>query len=408
MKVLLAPHGTRGDVQPLLALALGLRERGHDASFLVPDDFVPWIRDYGFSCKSNGIDMGATFRAPGADVASFRWQLRHFKDVMVPALFDSFSGIDTATELIVGAGVQMAAASVAEKWCVTYANAVFCPCVLPNDASPPPFMKTQGLPRFLNRFLWECGLPVAGLALRGMVNAGRAKLGLPPLFNPLTHLTRQPTLLAADPDLAPLGNDAPPMVMPTGPWVLDETTRHVDPRVARFLELSPPPIYVGFGSMVPKRTSELADHVVAAARAVGRGVLIASGWASLGGHVADADDVLVAGDLPHRIVLPRVAAAVHHGGAGTTTAVARAGVPQVVLPHLLDQYYWAARVERLGLGPRSLPIELVTADVLTERLDRALNDDQIRSRAEAFSPVIAARNGVPAAVEYLEELVRQA
>jgi hypothetical protein len=124
--------------------------------------------------------------------------------------------------------------------------------------------------------------------------------------------------------------------------------------------------------------------LIAESRAVGRGALIACGWA---------------------LVLPRVAAAIHHGGAGTTTAVAGAGVPQVVLPHVLDQYYWARRLERLGLGPRALPVDLVTADVLTERLDRALNDREIRDRAEAFGRMIASRSGVADATDYLEQLI---
>jgi UDP:flavonoid glycosyltransferase YjiC (YdhE family) len=137
-------------------------------------------------------------------------------------------------------------------------------------------------------------------------------------------------------------------------------------------------------------------------------VLIAGGQASLRQDIVDSEDVLAAGELPYGAVLPRVAVAVHHGDAGATTAAARAGVPQVVLPHVRDQYYWASRVERLGLGPRPLPMDLVTADVLTERLDRALNDRQIRGRARACGPVIASRNGVPAAIDYLEELVGEA
>jgi UDP:flavonoid glycosyltransferase YjiC (YdhE family) len=103
-------------------------------------------------------------------------------------------------------------------------------------------------------------------------------------------------------------------------------------------------------------------------------------------------------------VLPRVAAAVHHGGAGTTTASARAGVPQVILPHILDQYYWAHRIERLGLGPAGLPIALVNADVLAARLDRALNDPRIRERATRLGAVIATRNGAQAAVDHLERI----
>jgi vancomycin aglycone glucosyltransferase len=96
---------------------------------------------------------------------------------------------------------------------------------------------------------------------------------------------------------------------------------------------------------------------------------------------------------------------VHHGGAGTTTAAASAGVPQVILPHLLDQFYWAHRVERLGLGPRGLPVSLITADILSDRLDIALNDAGIRKRAEALGLTVAARNGANDVVAHLERLV---
>jgi len=96
---------------------------------------------------------------------------------------------------------------------------------------------------------------------------------------------------------------------------------------------------------------------------------------------------------------------VHHGGAGTTTAAAAAGVPQVILPHLLDQFYWAHRVERLGIGPRALPVELMTADILTDRLDTALHDPAMTKRAAMLGPAVRARNGADAAVDYLESLV---
>ena len=109
--------------------------------------------------------------------------------------------------------------------------------------------------------------------------------------------------------------------------------------------------------------------------------------------------------LPHQLVLPRVAAAVHHGGAGTTTAVARAGVPQVVLPHILDQFYWAHRVAQLGLGPRALPVGLVTADILADRLHAAIEEPQYGARAAALAQRVGARNGAPAAVADLEQLV---
>ena len=111
------------------------------------------------------------------------------------------------------------------------------------------------------------------------------------------------------------------------------------------------------------------------------------------------------GAVPHHAVFPRVAAIVHHGGAGTTTAAASAGVPQVILPHILDQFYWAHRIERLGLGPLGLPVDLITADILTDRIDIALHDAGMRKRAAAMGPAIAARNGAHAAVDHIERLV---
>jgi vancomycin aglycone glucosyltransferase len=391
-------------VQPLVALAVGLRARGHTASFLAPDDFVEWIRGYGFPCVSNGVDVRSTLLAHAGVAASPRWQFRHFRDVFVPALFDAFSRTDRDVDLMIGSGVQMAAASAAEQWNVAYAHACFCPCLVPNDTAPPPLVKSQGLPRFVNRFLWNWGVPLAGMAMRGMLNRGRSSLGLRPLFDPLSHLLAQPAMLAADPDLAPAGDDLAPNVMPTDAWILEEREDGLDPQLARFLDLNPAPVYVGFGSMVASRAAALADLVVAAVQAVGRAALLGGGWAASGSGLANSEDVLVVSEVPHRLVLPRVAAAVHHGGAGTTTAAARVGIPQVILPHLLDQYYWARRVERLGLGPRPLPVDLVTADVLAERLDRALNDPAIRGRARAFAPIIAARNGVNAAVDIVEQL----
>src|SRR5438046_3578028 len=147
MKVLLAPHGTRGDVQPLLALARGLRERGHEPSFLVPDDCVRWIRDSGFPCEPNGIDVAGTFGSRGAAVASGRWPWRQFVDVVVPALFESFGRVDSHVDAIVCSGAQVAGASVAEQWGVTYVNAAFCACAVANAAAPPALRRGLRLPR---------------------------------------------------------------------------------------------------------------------------------------------------------------------------------------------------------------------------------------------------------------------
>jgi UDP:flavonoid glycosyltransferase YjiC (YdhE family) len=404
MRVLLAPHGTRGDTQPMLALAHALRARGHTTSFVAPANFVAWIQAHGFDAVSNGIDIEAVLQATNADLSSLRWQMRHLAE-LTATLFASVARASEHADLIVGAGVQMATASVAEWRKVPCASVAFCPCAVPSAAAPPPPIKTQTLPRWVNRLLWDVGGPAVSWALRSSINRARATLGLRGIDHVLSHLIGDQILVAADPDLGPLGDDAPEKAVATDAWVLDEEDAAIDPRVDAFLALNPTPVSVGFGSMVAKRVAPLAEQTIAAVRAVGRPVIIAGGWAGLDRHVTPADDILIAGALPHAHVFPRVSAVIHHGGAGTTTAAARAGVPQVILPHILDQYYWGHRIAQLGLGPRALPADLVTADVLADRVDAAVGDPAIRARAVALAPAIRARNGTTAAVEHLERLV---
>jgi vancomycin aglycone glucosyltransferase len=402
MRILLAPHGTRGDVQPIVALAVALRARGHVVLLTVPANFVSWIRGYGFDTESDGIDVEALLRSSGNDLQSLSWQMRYLSHT-TPLLFEPVARASEGCELIVGAGLQFAAASVAQWRGVPYAHAVFCPCAMPNSAVPPPNVHRQTLPRWINRLVWTAGGPIADLALRGHINRGRATLGLATLNSPISQILKGRVILASDRDLGPMPDDAPARTVSTDAWVFDEPGT-LDARVEAFLQQGPAPVYIGFGSMVAPRVAELVAQAVAAVRAIGRGAIIAGGWASLDRHIREADDVLTIDNVPHSLIFPRVAAAVHHGGAGTTTAAARAGAPQVLLPHILDQYYWAHRVEALGLGPRALPVELVTADVLSDRISRAVSDPLIRERVNRLAPVVAARNGVTTAVEHLEAI----
>jgi vancomycin aglycone glucosyltransferase len=402
MRILLASHGTRGDVQPIVALGVALKARGHLVQLVAPANFVTWISSFGLDAQSDGIDVEAQLRSAGTGLQSFNWQMRYLTN-NTPLFFEPIARVSEGCELIIGAGLQFAAASVAQWRKVPYAHVVFCPCATPNSATPPPNMRTQTLPRWINRLLWRAGGPLADLALRGPINRGRATLGLDALDNPISRLLEGRTLLAADRDLAPPSADAPRSAMNTDAWPLDEPGT-LDARVEAFLKEGTAPIYIGFGSMVAPRAPELVAQAIAAVRAVGRRAVIAGGWAALETHIEEAGDLVIIDNVPHSLIFQKVAAAVHHGGAGTTTAAARAGIPQVLLPHILDQYYWAHRVKVLGLGPPALPIERVTVAVLSNRISRAVNDPLFRERANRLAPAVAARNGLTAAVEEIETL----
>ena len=403
MRILFAPYGTRGDVQPMLALALGLTSRGHRVKFVAPSNSVAWIRAHGLECESNGVDVEAEIRAAGSDPAAMRGHRRRITEVLLPTLFETVSNAAEGVEAVVGAGIPLAAPSVAESRRVPYLYALFCPNALPNSESPPPVVPWQTLPRWLNALLWRAGELATVLTVGRGINAGRARLGLPPVRAGFTHLMA-PTILAADPELAPLAADAWPPAAQTGAWILDDKTT-LDPAVTAFLRSGPPPVYVGFGSMFAKSARGLAQCVLRAAELAGCRLLVAGGWASLDAGVSRSTQVLAVAEVPHDKVFPFVAAAVHHGGAGTTTAAARAGIPQVIVPHGFDQYYWGHRVAALGLGPPALPVGRLTADALAARLKAVCNGSGFRDRAVDLASRAAGRDGVPAAVQYLERFL---
>jgi vancomycin aglycone glucosyltransferase len=402
MHILLASHGTRGDVQPVVALGVALQARGHIVRLVAPANFATWVRGFGLDAVSDGIDVEALLRSSGAGLQSLNWQLRYLT-TNTPRFFEPVARASEGFELIIGAGLQFAAASVAQWRKVPYAHVVFCPCATPSSATPPPNVHTQTLPRWINQLMWRAGGPLADLALRGPINRGRATLGLDAINDPISRLLNGRTILAADRDLAPPSADAPKSAVNTDAWPLEQPGT-LGARVEAFLQEGAAPVYIGFGSMVAPRADELVVQAIAAVRAAGRRAVIAGGWAALETHVKEARDLLIVDNVPHSLIFPKVAAAVHHGGAGTTTAAARAGIPQVLLPHILDQYYWAHRVKVLGLGPPGLPISRVTVEVLRDRISRALNDPSIRDRVNTLGPAIAARNGVSAAVEEIEAL----
>jgi UDP:flavonoid glycosyltransferase YjiC (YdhE family) len=403
MRVLLAPHGTRGDIQPMLALAVALRARGHSAWFAVPEGFLAWIHACGFDAVANGVDIAAEMQAPDARLDSIRWMFGRLKD-HTARMFEPIARASEGADVIVGAGAQMVTASIADWREVPHAAFAFCPCAVPASAAPPPTIRTQTLPPWINRLLWQASTAAADVALRGTINRGRAALGLPAIDRPFDHIFDGHVIIAADRDLAPPGDDAPAGVVNVDAMIFAEP-HAIDPRIEAFLSVDPSPVYVGFGSMVALHVPELAAHAIAATRALGRRMILAGGWAGLDRQVEPDDDILTIGAMPHHVLFPRVAAVVHHGGAGTTTAAAAAGVPQVILPHLLDQFYWAHRIERLGIGPRALPVDLMTADILTDRLDTALHDPVMGKRAAMLGPAVRARNGADAAVDHLERLV---
>lgn len=346
MRVLISTIGSRGEAQPVLALAVALRALGHDAVVCAPPDFAGYGRSLGVDYRPvgpwlRGTATGPSTRPPTAE------QRRRLIEGTVADQFAAVRAAATGIDAVVGGGaLAIAAGSIAEAAGVPYVYAAFAPITLPSPHHAPPVFGMLGpRPGGTPTDLWEQDRQRWNTLWRAPLNTQRAALGLSPVDDVRDHLFTARPWLAADPTLAPWPGGGDLTVEQTGAWILPDT-RPLDPALTAFLDAGDPPIHLGLGSM--RAPDGLADAVIAAARARGERVVLAGGWAGL--TAPEAPDVHPIGEVNQQALFPRCAAVVHHGGAGTTTAAARAGVPQVITPRMFDQFYFADRATALGIA----------------------------------------------------------
>jgi UDP:flavonoid glycosyltransferase YjiC (YdhE family) len=249
----------------------------------------------------------------------------------------------------------------------------------------------QSLPRWVNRLAWRGFIAFQEWVLRDDINRERAALGLRPVSDSYHHLITERPLLAADAPLAPAPDDLSVPVDQVG-YLLPEEETPLPPKLESFLRAGPRPVYLGFGSMMDPDPAGTTRLLLDAVERAGCRAILDSGWAGLGeGPLPDS--VFVAGSLPHAELFPRLAALVHHGGAGTTATAARSGVPQIAIPHLLDQYYWGHRLHLLGVAPPPLPRLKLSASGLAELIAASLDNEHLGDRARELAESL--RSGDP-------------
>ena len=387
MRVLLSTIGSRGDVQPLVALALELRALGHDARLCVPPDFREWIESLGFAVVPIGPELRSTGRASPAAAPPTPEQRRRMVEASVATQFETIAAAARDRDVIVGAtALQIAAPSVAERAGIPYVFAAYCPAVLPSPRHAPPVLAMRGdTPAGADAdfaALWERDAARFAETFGDALNTHRASIGLPPVGDVRGYVMTSRPWLAADATLAPWPDPDDGRVLQTGAWLLRDE-RPLSAELERFLDAGDPPIYFGFGSN--RATENLARVMIESARALGRRAVLLRGWAELS-PIDDAPDCIAIGEVNQQALFARVAAVVHHGGAGTTTTAARAGAPQVIVAQHYDQHYWAGRVAELGVGAAhdgTTP----TAESLTRALEHALRPE-VATRARALAPMI--------------------
>jgi sterol 3beta-glucosyltransferase len=300
---------------------------------------------------------------------------------------------------------------VAEKLRVPFIEAVMQP-VTPTRAFPSPiapaWLRLGGAVNRLSHVAFE---QVFWQLYRANTNRVRTQLlGLPPygVAGPLRHL-REDGLLrlhAYSEYVVPRPGDWPANHQVSGYWFLPPPAEWQPPQeLQAFLAAGPPPVYVGFGSMMagdPQKTTALV--VEALARSGQRGVL-AGGWGALDGTIRHSDQVCFVDSIPHHWLLPQMAAIVHHGGAGTTGAALRSGVPSVVVPFSFDQPFWGRRVAALGVGPQPVPRAKLTAIGLADAIGQTARNAQMRERAAQLGAQIRGEHGTAQAIDHIHRVL---
>ncbi|MEU6486270.1 glycosyltransferase [Streptomyces sp. NPDC046887] len=404
MRILIAAAGSRGDVAPYTGLGAALRRAGHEVALAATEGFGPLVRDAGLEFRALPGDT----RADRADLADRRQLARKAASFLVDvgrglsgALADGGADLLLLSTTTAPLGWHLAEATG------TPTLGAYLQPTAPTGDFPPVVTGARSLGRLGNRAAGRFALRMADRVYGTAVGELRDRLGLPPL--PAHAMRRRQDrdgwriLHGFSTALVPRPAGWRPGLEVVGNWwPYHRPEERLPADLAAFLDAGPPPVLVGFGSMAAGEGKRLGGLAVAALRRAGlRGVL--QGGAA--GLVADGDDdVLTVGDVSHALLFPRLAAVVHHAGAGTTAAALRAGVPAVAVPVAGDQPFWAGRLTAIGAAPDPVPFPGLTAERLADALGRAVREPGYGRAAAQAARTMAAEDGAARTAEAVQRL----
>jgi sterol 3beta-glucosyltransferase len=416
MKIAVAASGTRGDVQPYVALGQGLQNTGYDVRLLTSDDFEGLVTKAGLSFCSIGPSIEGMLQSDewrdvieGGNAlrifARMNSEMKRRAQQLTQYLPQLLEGMDL---IITGASGLGGIFSVAEKLSIPVIQAYVFP-LTPTQEFSGPLTPVIPLGTVFNRFsfqiarqaLWQSGR-IGDVTTRRQLGMPRASFWGP--FQALKN-KRVPILYGFSRHVLLQPHDWDDLNQITGYWFLKEAHDWAPPsELVDFLNAGERPVYIGFGSMGNRSPEKMTQVIVEALQIAGRRGVLASGWGGL--SQADLPDtVFMLPSVPHRWLFPQMDAVVHHGGAGTTAAGLEAGVPSIIIPFFGDQPFWGKRVEELGVGPKPIPRRKLSAERLAEAIIEAGSDEKMRRRAAELGEKIRAEDGVANAVSFIREYV---
>jgi sterol 3beta-glucosyltransferase len=401
VNIVIPTIGSRGDVQPFLALAQGLIRTGHTVTLASHPVMRTLVETHGVAFAPIGPDIDL-----GQEVAAIRRRSRTLVVGLVRAMRFSFDMLEQAHEdildqcrqadLVVVPAQSAAGKNEADLLHLPYLSVNLVPWGIPWDDPERPLYK---------RLIYGAIDGLIGLSTTRPLNRMRKRQGLPPV-GPEGFGSARLGLVPVSPAVYPANPHWAPQHRLVGYWFAEEPAGWQPPSdLLAFLEAGQPPLVVSLGAMSLGREDALASAAlfVDALREVGARAII-QGWEEGMRQMSLPPTVYAAGSLPHSWLLPRCAGLIHHGGFGTTSAGLRAGIPALIIPHLVDQFYWGQRVYELGAGPS--PIRRTKLDLpgLAAALEELVHNPKLRTAAATLGEQIRADNGLEKAVGLIEEV----
>jgi len=394
MKISIIINGTRGDVQPMLALAIGLQKNGHEVILCAPPENEELANKYNCTFVSFGPNYKELFKQNaqmkgGATAAPSPKEMRKETENQIKKLPKIIEGSD----LILGVGFVLGVHTVADQLKIPYRFVIFYPMLLGTNVKDPLF----------SRLLFGLGRSMTNLVMKNFINDSRSKLGLPPIKDVWKYWMGEHVIAACDKELNAVREGVSFNFTQTG-YMLLPSQNGLPENVDNFLKSGKPPIYIGFGSNPVDRSEKYNIIFNKVSKETNQRLIISKGWANLPEN--NSNEIIYVDEMPFELLFPRLAAIVYHGGTGTMAVAARAGIPQAAFPFMADQFENRKQIVKLGIGPNTCDFKKLSVKALSAAITDCVSNSEFKKKACEISDKLKTKNGLDLTINLLEREIK--
>lgn len=412
MRIKLLTIGTRGDVQPFIALGVGLQKKGHDVVICTSEDFEGFVRAHGVGfapIRANMMKLTQSKegqRMLGRNPLEIMKQMRRLIHPMIVQMLDDLWNASQNAEVLIYHPKAFAGLDIAEKLNIPVFAAHPIPIIAPTGNFTNPILPFSFKNRWLNEKSYQINRLMT-VSFHTLINTWRAgTLNLPPRSVFANHLRINgsdiPVLYGCSPSIMPYDPKWRGRVCMEGFWFLEENEGSLPKELEAFLASGKPPIVISYSSMPLKQPDKVMDMTKEALLRTGQRGIILSGWSGMQESGNADGKMLCIQKASHTWLFPRAAGVIHHGGAGTTAAVLKAGKPMAISPFTGDQHFWAKRMHALGVATTPLPEKSLSVDSLADRIKALTSNSDLRAHSMSLSKIVRQEKGVERTVDFIE------